>query len=63
MPHRDGKRKAQLLKKFYEEASEEVRRESSAPPPVEDYCTEYDSNYQIPGFEVDDEPHTKRPEH
>lgn len=51
-----------LLQKFYDEASQEVMKERYAPPQVEDYCTEYDGNYKIPGFEVEKEPFKKFPE-
>lgn len=37
--------------KLEEEIIDEVIRERSQPPPVEEYCTEYDSNYIAPGYE------------
>lgn len=50
-----GDRKASLLKKFQEEAEEEVLREQNPKPEIEDYCTEYDSNFQSENFVSNEE--------
>ncbi|RZC34192.1 uncharacterized protein BDFB_009557, partial [Asbolus verrucosus] len=40
-----GERRALLLQKLYDEAADEIMRERNEPPPTEEYCTEYDGNY------------------
>lgn len=45
-----GIRQFLLRKKIAQEAYEEVMEERSRPPVVEEYCTEYDSNYYMAGF-------------
>ncbi|KAK9880230.1 hypothetical protein WA026_010104 [Henosepilachna vigintioctopunctata] len=46
-----GKRRSLLIKECYRKAYEEVMEDRAKPPPVVEYCTEYDGNYHIPNFE------------
>ncbi|XP_044756881.1 uncharacterized protein LOC123315297 [Coccinella septempunctata] len=46
-----GKRRALFIKECYEKSYEEAIQDRKKPPPVEEYCTEYDGNYHSPGFE------------
>lgn len=50
-----GARRSLIEQKLYEEAIEEIERERNMQPEVEEYCTEYNTMFQIPGFEVSDE--------
>lgn len=46
------KRRANLVRKFYEEAREELLLEYNKPPISEDRNTEYEEKFQIPGFNI-----------
>lgn len=55
-------REEMLLRQFETEAKNEIMQETSTPPVIEEYCTEYDGNYHIPGFKVDDDIHKREKE-
>lgn len=46
---------------MFDEVTEEVNRERNKPPPVEEYCTEYDGNYNADGYKNHNE-HEANPE-
>lgn len=60
MKHKDeigeiiGHKREILLKKFEEEAINEIMEECQNAVTIEEYCTEYDKSFNIPGFEPDD---------
>lgn len=49
-----GRKRELLLKKFEEEAIKEIIEECQNPITIEEYCTEYDRNFNISDFEPDD---------
>lgn len=56
-----GVRRYLLKKRLYEQMAEEVLKEESQPPPIEEYCTEYDGNFNGDGF-LPEEAYTIEPE-
>lgn len=34
-----------------EEVAQEIIEENSIPPPIEEYCTEYDGNFHYPNYD------------
>lgn len=59
--HLAGVRRYLLKKRLYEQMVEEVLKEESQPPPIEEYCTEYDGNFNGDGFQPE-EAYTIEPE-
>lgn len=45
-----GIRRQLLRKQLYEQITDELLKEESEEPPVEEYCTEYDGNFNADGF-------------
>lgn len=50
-----GRPRALMIRQFEEEALNEFIKEYNEPPPIEEYCTEYDRSFSMPGFKPDDE--------
>ncbi|KAF2886045.1 hypothetical protein ILUMI_20128 [Ignelater luminosus] len=46
-----GIRRQILEQKLLEEVAQEIIAENSVPAPIEEYCTEYDGNYNYPGYD------------
>ncbi|KAB0800664.1 hypothetical protein PPYR_06403 [Photinus pyralis] len=46
-----GKRRAMIKQKLFEEVAYEIIDESKVPPPVEEYCTEYDTQFHYPQYD------------
>ncbi|XP_045467376.1 uncharacterized protein LOC123675878 [Harmonia axyridis] len=46
-----GKRRALFIKECLDKSYEEAIHDRNKPPPVEEYCSEYDGNFHLPGFE------------
>lgn len=50
-----GVRRYLLRKQLYEEIKDEVLREQNEERPVEEYCTEYDGNFNGDGYHLEEE--------
>lgn len=57
-----GVRRFLLKKQLFEQMKEEVLEEESQPPPIEEYCTEYDGNFNADGFLPEEDPYKIEPE-